>query len=185
MTVQELIKNRRSIRRFEQKPIDKELLLEFVDAARLAPSAANMQPLRFRIVHDHAEVKAVFAHTKWAGYLPDFNPSETEAPAAFIAICIDTSIKDSDELAEIGAAAQNVFLSALERGIGGCWLGAINRPEICRILNIEPPIKLHSLLALGYPAESSEPAKYTDSIKYYYQDDVLQVPKRSLEDVLL
>lgn len=186
MSVYDLIKSRRSIRRFEQKPIAEELLRSFVDAARLAPSGANMQPLKYKIVNEPDLVRQVFEQTKWAGYLPDWNPTAEEAPTAFIAVCVDTDIKKADDFCDIGAAAQNIFLTALEQGIGSCWLGAINKPEISRILHIEPPMKLHTVIGLGYPAEQSETAEYADSVKYYYdKSGVLHVPKRSLEDVLL
>ncbi len=186
MSVYDLIKNRRSIRRFEQKAVSEELLRQCVDAARLAPSGANMQPLKYKIVNEPELVQQIFEQTKWAGYLPDRNSTAEEAPTAFIAVCVDTDIKKAEDFCEIGAAAQNIFLTALEQGIGGCWLGAINKPEISRILQIEPPLKLHTVIALGYPAEQSETAEYTDSVKYYYDtNDVLQVPKRSLEDILL
>lgn len=186
MSVYELIKERRSIRRFEQKPIAEELLKKFVDAARLAPSGANLQPLKFKIVNEPEQCRQVFEQTKWAGYLPDWNPTAAEAPVAFIALCVDTDIKNTEDFCEIGAAAQNIFLTAQEAGIGTCWLGAINKPEISRILRIEPPIKLHTVIGLGYPAEHSEIAVITDNVKYFYDENgVLQVPKRSLEDVLL
>ena len=186
MSVYDVIKNRRSIRRFEQKPIAEEVLREFVDAARLAPSGANLQPLKFKIVNEPSLCRQVFDQTKWAGYLPDWNPTSEEAPAAFIAVCVDTDIKNADDFCEIGAAAQNIFLTAQERGIGACWLGAINKPEISRILRIEPPIKLHTVIGLGYPAQRAETEELTDSVKYYYDENsFLHVPKRSLDDVLL
>lgn len=186
MSVYDLIKKRRSIRRFEQRPIAEELLRGFVDAARLAPTGANLQPLKFKIVNDAELCRQIFAQTKWAGYLPDWNPTEKEAPTAYIAVCVDMEIKKAEDFCDIGAAAQNIFLTAQEQGIAACWLGAINKPEISRILHIEAPIKLHTVIALGYPAEQSETAEYTGSVKYYYDENgVLHVPKRSLEDVLL
>ena len=186
MSVYELVQSRRSIRRFRREPVPRELLLRCIDAARLAPSAANLQPLRFALANDEETTLRIFEQTKWAGYLPDWNPTAQERPAAFVAVCIDTAVKKAEDFCDIGAAVQNILLTAQEAGLGSCWLLAINKPEISHILNIEEPIRLHSVIGLGIPAERSETEELTDSVKYHYDENgVLHVPKRALDDILL
>lgn len=65
-----LLKERRTYRRFCQKPISEEILAEILTAARYASSAANKQPLSYVVVKTPQKVQEVFAETKWAAYLP-------------------------------------------------------------------------------------------------------------------
>ena len=70
MELMELLKLRRTYRRFKQEPISDEIIDEMLTAARYASSAANLQPLSYVVVKSQEKVKEVFEHTKWAGYLP-------------------------------------------------------------------------------------------------------------------
>lgn len=187
MHVQEAIRTRRSVRKFRQDPVDPALLEKLVDCARLAPSGANLQPLCYKIVSDRPLVAEVEKQIKWAAYLyPDYVPKNGEKPVAYIAICVDTRIKQSGWDVDLGLAGATLLLEATEMGLGTCMLGAINRPEISRILGISEPYKLLDLVALGYPAEKPVAVAMQDgNVKYYVKDGVLQVPKRSLSDVLL
>ncbi len=69
MKVYEAATQRRTIRKFKQQPIERTLLEKYVDAARLAPSASNMQPLKYVIVDEPVKVKQVFENVKWAAYI--------------------------------------------------------------------------------------------------------------------
>jgi nitroreductase len=70
------IKSRRTVRKYLQKAVPEEVLLKCVDAARLSPSGANMQPLSYVIVNDQKLLKPVFSTLSLAGYLPDYLPKE-------------------------------------------------------------------------------------------------------------
>lgn len=184
MTVIEAIKTRRTIRKFEQKAIEKEILLDLIDCARLAPYPANIQPLKFAIVDDRDVLDQVFSHTKWAGYLQNGTPAADEKPTAFIIILGDRNLKKNFEC-ETGIAGAHLTLAAQGYGIASCWLGAINREKIAEILNLPENLAVQDAIALGYPKQESRPVDLTDNIKYYLTDDgVLNVPKRKLEDVL-
>nr|MBC8358279.1 nitroreductase family protein [Candidatus Aminicenantes bacterium] len=129
---------RRTIRRFKQKPISKSILKYLINAARLAPSAANLQPLEFITITNNDVCSKVFVHLRWAGYIAPYGiPSLKERPVAYIAVLV-TRIKAQPKYAayDVGAAAENIMLSAWERGIGSCWMQTINRAKIKRILNI-------------------------------------------------
>lgn len=186
MSIYELIVNRRTIRRFKQKPISQELLTKLVNAGRLAPSAANFQPLEFIVVNDPALVRKVFAAVKWAAYIaPAGDPPEGARPVAYLIVLINGEIKPKQGEVDAAAAIENMILAALEEGIGSCWMGAIDRDQLRQIFEVPPKYQINSVLALGYPDESPVVDDMTDSIKYWKDEHgVLHVPKRRLSDVI-
>ena len=92
MSVRDLIVRNRSYRRFvEDEPVSLDTLRELVDLARLTPSAANRQPLRYILSADPKTNAQIFPTLSWAGYLKDWpGPEEGERPAAYIVILNDT-----------------------------------------------------------------------------------------------
>ena len=187
MSVYEMILKRRTIRKFKQDNVGKDVLEKLVDAARFAPSGANLQPIKYRIVNEPSEVAEVFKHLKWAAYIsPEGTPGEGEEPTAYIIILADSEIRTGGYELDIGAAAQNIFLAALEEGIGTCWIGSVNRDKVRAILNISEKFAINSVIALGYPAESPMVEEEEGSIKYYKDENgVLHVPKRKLKDIII
>lgn len=188
MNVHEAILSRRTIRKFRQDKIEKDKLITLIDCARLAAYGANMQPLKFAVIDDKATLDKIFPNTKWAAYLPDGTPKENERPTAYIAILGDSAIKPSKVFeVEAGAAVTTMMLEAVEMGLGSCWLGAIQREEIKKILTLDESLELVYLLALGYPAQESKAVEMNNGeIKYYLdENDTINVPKRSLEDIIV
>ncbi len=193
MKVYEAAIQRRTIRKFKQQPVERTMLEKYVDAARMAPTGSNMQPLKFMIVDHPSKVAAVFENVKWAGYIaPAGDPREGERPVAYIVILVDTDIKKAGYELDAGAAAQNIFLTALEDGVGTCWMGAIDRDKIKDVLKIPDKYIINTVVALGYMAESpvaediSTQGVLKDSVKYYKDGQgVLHVPKRTLKEVLV
>lgn len=184
--VYDLILKRRTIRRFKQVTIADELLKKFVNAARLAPSAANLQPLEYIIVQDKKIVDEVFTTLKWAGYIaPAGNPPEGERPVAYIVVLINRKIKEHGANHDSGVAIENMILTALEERVGSCWLGSIDREKLKKILNIPEHFDIDSVLALGFSNEEPVVEEMKDSIKYWKdKDGRLHVPKRKLSDIL-
>lgn len=187
MNIYETILHRRTVRKFKQERIEHIVLERLIDAARHAPSAANMQPLKYVIVDDKAQVDAVFKHLKWAAYIaPAGNPAENERPVAFIAVLVDTDIKKSGYELDIGAAVQNILLASAAEGIGTCWIASIDRDAIVRELRIPDQYILNTVIALGYAAEEPAAEEENGSIRYYKDENGrLHVPKRSLKDVIV
>ena len=188
MNVREAIEKRRTIRKFKEKVIDKTDLHELIDCARLAAYGANLQPLKFRCVTEKDEVEAVFQHIKWAGYLTDGTPKEGEKPNAYIAIMGDTELKKNGMFeTDAGAAVTTMMLRATELNLATCWLGAINREEISKILNIPDNLKLLYLLAVGEAGQESAACNMENGdVKYFMgENGVLNVPKRSLEEIII
>ncbi len=185
MDVYELIQKRRTIRRFEQKPVPKDLLERCVNAARIGPSGANLQPLEYIVVSEPEQCQRVFPHTAWAGYLPDWSPSPEERPTAYIFILTNRNVRASAPM-DVGIAAQSITLVALAEGVGSCMIGSLDHKALRQVLAVPQHCDISLAVALGYPAEQPQMVEVTgDSIKYYRDEDgILKVPKRALEDVL-
>jgi nitroreductase len=185
----DLIRKNRSYRRFDQDaPVNLDTLREFVDLARLSASAANRQPLKY-ILSCSADANArIFPHTRWAGYLKDWGgPAEGERPAAYIIILGDTEIS-KDFGCDHGIAAQSIMLGAVERGLGGCMIGALDRDGLRQALAIPERHEILLVLALGKPKETVviEEVGSDGDIKYYRDAaSVHHVPKRALDDLIV
>ncbi|MCJ7679461.1 MAG: nitroreductase family protein [Candidatus Aminicenantes bacterium] len=186
MNIYDLILKRRSIRQFKQNLLSRELLDKLVNTGRLAPSAANKQPLEFVVVDDREVVKRIFPCLKWAAYIqPAGNPKPGREPAAYIVVLVNEEIRTSSFEWDSGAAIENMTLAALEEGVGSCWLISIDKKQIAEILGVPSGYLIDSVLALGYPDESPAVEEMTDSIKYWKDDEGrLHVPKRPLDSVL-
>lgn len=186
MEVFEAIQKRRSIRRFQQKPIPLETLKKLVDAARVAPSAANLQPIRYILVVNAELCKDIFPALKWAGYLStQGTPPSGEKPVAYVVVLANKDVARADYQLDAGAAIENLILAAFEEGIGSCWLGAIDRQRIREVLRVSEDFEIESVVALGYPNEYPVMEPMKNSIEYWKDESGrLHVPKRSLEEVL-
>jgi len=182
----EIIKSRRSIRRFRQEKLDRNFLIELVNTARCAPASANVQSLEYIIVDESNVCDKLFSTLSWAGHVrPQRNPQPNQRPVAYIVVISDTDIKKEASI-DAAAAIENILLAAWSKGIGSCWLGAIDRMKIIEILKIEEKYQVDSVIALGKPAEQPiMEDTVTENTKYYLDgDDVLHVPKRPLKKIL-
>ncbi len=185
----ELLKSDRSFRRFNQSlKIERSTLEQLVELTRYCASARNLQPLRYRLVCDQAECRAIFPALKWAGYLPDWDgPSEGEQPVAYLIQCIDTELT-ANCLCDDGLQLQAIRLGASALGIGSCIIMAFNREIITRELYIPERYKPRYVLPLGYPAETVKIVNIeADGDIKYYRDStsVHYVPKRPLEQLII
>lgn len=181
----ELIKSRRSIRRFKQEPIDRGTLVELVETARCAPAGGNVQSLEYIIVDRPEITSRIFEQLAWAGHVrPRRNPDKGQEPVAYIIVLNDATIK-KNAADDAAAAIENMLLAAKSLGIGSCWLGSIDRDKVRSILSIPENYKIDSIVALGFPAEKPIMEDCTsDDTRYYLDDnDVLHVPKRPLKKI--
>jgi nitroreductase len=184
-----LIMKNRSYRRFyEEEKIPMEELKSLIDLARLSPSGANLQSLKYVLSNEEKTNAMIFNELKWAGYLKDWKgPIKGERPAAYIIILLDESISKTCYW-DHGIAAQSILLGATEIGYGGCQFGAFNAEEIKKVLDISNNLKPLVVIALGKPKEVVllEDLNDEKNIKYYRDEkEVHHVPKRSLEDIVL
>lgn len=188
--LKDLVLQCRSYRRFDGSAAvsDKELR-ELVDSARLTASAANAQPLRFRIVNTPELCAQVFPTIRWAAALKDWEgPDEWERPSAYIVIACDLSVGKNKQWDE-GIAAQTILLGAVEKGLGGCMIGSFHKGDLAETLGIDQEkYSIELVIALGKPIEKVVLVPVgPDGSTTYYRDEagVHYVPKRALEDVLI
>jgi len=186
MSLYELILSRRSIRQFKQEPIARETLQKFVNAARMAPSGANRQPLEFVVVDEDQIKNELFPSLKWAGYIsPRGNPNPGHEPTAYIIVLVNTTIRAKGFEWDAGAAIDHIILTAWEEGIGSCWLASIAREHIRKTFQIPENFQIDSVVALGYPAEQPVVENLIDSVEYWKDEkNRLHIPKRALESII-
>jgi len=184
MNVYDAIISRRSIRKFKPIPIKIELLKKFVNAARLAPSAANLQPLEFFILNNKDLCKKVFDTLSWAGYItPKWSPEKKERPMAYIIILVKESSNKWYQR-DASFAAENIVLAAEEEGIGSCVMCKIDKEKLRDKIKIPKEIIIDSIIALGYKDEISIVESYKGSIKYWRDEkQIMHVPKRKNFDI--
>ena len=187
--IRDLIISNRSCRRFEEGfAIERRTLEELVDLARLSPSAANLQPLKYILSHEPQENARIFPHLAWAAYLKDWpGPSPGERPAAYIIILGDTQISKGFGC-DHGIAAQSILLGAREKELAGCMIGLIKREALRETLAIPPRCEILLVIALGKPREQVviDELGPNGDIKYWRdRDAVHHVPKRSLKEIIL
>jgi nitroreductase len=183
-----VIKNRSYRRFYQDHMITKDELGALVDLARLAASAANMQPLKFFVSADTPTNASIFSHLGWAAYLKDWpGPDEGERPSAYIIILGDTHIA-ANFWCDHGIAAQTILLGAAEQGLGGCMIASVNRKGLMAALNIPGHLEILLVIAVGKPKEEVriEAVGPGGDIKYWRDDKgVHHVPKRSLEEIII
>jgi nitroreductase len=147
----EVLKTRRCVRAYLNKPVPRQIIEDLIDCGRLAASAINIQPCEFVVVTD-AAVRQQLAE------ISDYGSFIADAP-----VCILVLSKDTKYFLEDGSAAtQNILLAARAHGLGACWVAGDKKPyapEICSLLGAPEGFRLVSMVPLGYPAEHPDKAK--------------------------
>ena len=187
--LRDLVLKNRSYRRFHQEvPVTMETLRELVDLARLSPSAANKQALKYILSCEPERNALIFPCLAWAAYLKDWlGPAEGERPSAYIIILEDTEIKQAFGC-DHGIVAQSILLGAVEKGLGGCMIASVRKDELRQALQIPPQYEIIMALALGKPREKVvvEPVGADGNIKYWRDSEgTHHVPKRDLDNLIV
>jgi len=152
----EIVKKRRSIRRYKPDQIPEKQLNYVIEATRLAPSWANRQPWKFIIVTDQV-LKRKITMRDWAA----------EAPIIIVGIADPTiSGTRADKqyyLLDMGIAMEHMMLAAAELGLGTCWIaGQFNEDIVRETLKIPDQYRVVALTPLGYPDEKPSPKERKD-----------------------
>lgn len=190
MDFRELVRKTRSYRRFdEKKKVSLDEMKDIVASAALAPSAANLQPLVYRIVTDKDVCKKIFPTLHWASALYDWEgPAPGERPTAYIIVAQNMNISKRIWL-DPGIAAVSAMYAAVDKGLGGCIIASIDKVRLSSVLKLPARYSIQLVLAIGVPIEevSIETMKNsTESITYYRTEEgVHHVPKRALKDILI
>jgi nitroreductase len=157
MDFQELIRKRYSVRAYKPDPVEEEKLARILEAARLAPTAANRQPFRVFVIATEgreAELRRVYGR-EWF----------TQAPLV-LAVCAvpgESWVRECDgwNAAEVDAtiAMTHIVLAAAEEGLGTCWIAAFDPGAAREVLSLSPEVVPSAFTPLGYPAKAAAPKK--------------------------
>lgn len=159
MDVKTAIETRRSVRKFLDKPVEREKINACLEAARLAPSACNSQPWHY-IVVDDPQVKAAFCKEAFSGV---YNISTWAAKApVLVAVVSDRGNftarignffrRTEFYLVDQGISGEHFVLRAWELGLGTCWIGWLNSNKAEQFFKLPKGKKIEHLFAVGYPA---------------------------------
>jgi nitroreductase len=144
MDVFEAIQERRSIRSYQAKPVEREKLEKILEAGRLAPSAKNIEPWHFIAVTD-AEKREALSGGKWATFL-------VQAPLVIVA-CGDKKASPEWYAIDVALAVENMILVATSLGLGTCCVGSFNEKDVKTALKIPENFEVLVMLAVGYPGD--------------------------------
>jgi len=155
MPVLDAIRKRYSCRSYQDKSIEHDKLDCILEAARLAPSARNMQDWRFVVVTDK-QIKSRVAGTT-------NRPEVFEKAGAIIAACSNSDyvMRCGQAIApiDVAIALEHISLQAADLGLGTCWIGSFEADKIRQILSIPKDVAVIELMALGYPADTKPEPK--------------------------
>ncbi|MCS7181369.1 MAG: nitroreductase family protein [bacterium] len=158
MEILRVLKERRSIRKYQKKEVSKNIIEDIIDCARFAPTAINIQPWEFIVITDEEMRKKIASITDYGKFIKD-------APVCVVVFCKETKYYLEDG----SAATTYILLAAKSYGLGSCWVAGDKKnyaEKIRELLQVPQGYKLISLISIGYPDE--EP----------------KVKKRSLKEVL-
>ncbi|MBP5295095.1 MAG: nitroreductase family protein [Lachnospiraceae bacterium] len=162
MNTEEAIFTRRSIRKYEDRPVEDEKIEKLLRAAMAAPSAMNQQPWEFYVVKDKEKIREL-------GDATPHSRCVSGAPLAIV-VCQKTGSKPAPAFADVDCAiaTENMLIMATELGLGTVWIGTCPVAErvekVGEILNIAEGLKAFALIGVGYPAEEKGPSdRYDES----------------------
>ena len=153
MSILEIIKNRRSIRKFQEKPIPENLIEKLIEALIWAPSAGNLQSRKFYLVFNQKKKEGLSkaSRDQW-----DFIAG---APLVVVG-CIDYKNDRFGErgrnifaICDVALSIQNLMLLAYSENLGSVWVGLFDEEKVTKILNLPANLRPIALVPIGYPAE--------------------------------
>jgi nitroreductase len=155
MDLLEAINQRRSIRRYKKQSLPQGAIPKLLDAARLAPSAGNVQPWQFVVVEHPSTKKEIMTAA--------FGQIFLEEAAVVIVVCEDETRAEESYgqrgktlycIQDTAAAIQNILLTAVSMGLGTCWIGAFSEDKVKKVINAPNGIRVVALIPVGYADES-------------------------------
>jgi nitroreductase len=164
----DLIKGRRSIRRYEHRPVPEELVRQLLEAAMAAPSASNLQPWHFILVTRRDLLDELAERHPYARMLGD-------APLCIVPCgdldLVPDGVSGDFWIQDLSAASQNLLLAATALGLGAVWCGVHPRPErvdmVREVLSIPLRVVPLCLIPVGFPAERKSPRTQYDPLRVH------------------
>jgi nitroreductase len=149
MEVFEAIRKRHSVRSYLPDEVSSEKMEKILEAARLAPSAGNIQPWHFIVVSSQQKRKKL-SKGRYAKFL-------AESPIVLVG-CGDKKASPNWHTVDTAIAMQNIVLTATSEGLATCWIGSFNENQVKELLSIPERFRVIALLAVGYRREKLEMA---------------------------
>jgi len=164
----EIIKTRRSVRRFKSTTISDYLISSLIDSARHAPSADNIQPWEFIIVKDKRIREQLAKTHAWSNFVND-------APVCIVVLGNE---KESPSYFTLDAACatENLLLASHALGLGACWVAVYDpynpsfEKHVRNVLNIPPHLRIIAMVPIGYPDEKTVPRSLLELNKILHFD---------------
>lgn len=166
MDALEAILSRRSIRKYQDRPVPEEVVQQLLEAGMSAPTARNMKPWYFLVINERVILDAIVGFHPYAAML-------REAPLAIL-VCGDREAEPMDGFLSqnCSAATENILLAAHALGLGAVWLGIYPRQErieaIRQLIGLPELVLPVTLIAVGYPAEEKKTRNRYDRSKVRY-----------------
>lgn len=158
----ELLLQRRSVRKFRPDHVPEELLQRVLENSRYAPTSRNSQPYYFKIIRDRALIEKIAATRDWK------SAPIAKAPLA-VAICSDPSI--SQRYVQDGCiAAYHFLLAAWHYGLGTCWIAAMDRDDVKEWLKIPNDHYIATITPLGFPEYPLPHAPKRDDLDWFVRE---------------
>ncbi len=155
MDVLGAIRKRYSCRSYADRPVEREKLECILNAARLAPSAKNLQDWRFVVVTDGQKRRRLAEAANNQMFV-------AQAPAVIVACSNSDYVMRCGQAVgpiDVAIALEHIALEAAELGLGTCWIGSFYPEKVREVLEIPPEIAVIELMTLGYPADQPREAK--------------------------
>lgn len=173
-TVLNIIKTRRSVRKFDGTKIPDECMRQILEAGRWAPSGANAQPWRFIVVTEKEKLKSIAERC----YYKVFKSRHVGEAGAVVVICADPDAGSQTYNLDAAIAGTNMTLMATSLGIGSCWIGAFEEQNLKNMLHIPDKLKIIALITFGYEVgkASLTPRLPLSSIVHYETYDAENEP---------
>ena len=159
------IYTRVSIRKYQDRPVEKEKTMAILRAAMQAPSAANQQPWEFYVVTNKEKLQALSEVSPYAGMTKD-------APVAIVAVYRTDCLLPMYAQIDLSIAMENLWLETVNQGLGGVWLGIAplegRMKEVEEILDIPDSLRAFAIFPYGYPAEEREQQDRFEESRIHY-----------------
>ncbi len=156
---------RRSIRKYKDQPLPKEILDEVIKAGFYAPSAINAQPRHFWIVDDKEMIQDIMDIQGHCKFL--------EQAKTAILVCGDLEISEQFWIDDCAAATENILIAAQSFGLGTCWCGLCHTEAAWNLVvnfNLPEHIRPYSLIAIGYPDEEKPMPDRVDPARIHHNE---------------
>lgn len=156
MDIFEIIRTRRSVRKYKNEPPSEEMIKKCIEAALYAPSARNSQPWSFVIIKDKETIQRLSKVQSYTKFLEG---------APYVVVALADEKKSNHWLEDMGCAIMALLLEAHSLGLGACW-GAVYHPEnkdrenyVRDILKIPSNLRIIACIGIGYPDETPSSKK--------------------------